>query len=100
MDQQACKNACLSVDSGFLFRRGISRYICQVLQQKNLTNGSVWAIIFTMRTNRKTTRTSAENTAETVRRRIEAGGEQVWRLADFAEMPFMAVAQTLSRLAR
>ncbi|HWG46125.1 MAG TPA: DUF6088 family protein [Gemmataceae bacterium] len=53
-----------------------------------------------MRTNRKTTRTSAENTAETVRRRIEAGGEQVWRLADFAEMPFMAVAQTLSRLAR
>lgn len=73
---------------------------CQVLQQKNLTNGSLRAIILTMRTKRKTTGSGTENTAETVRRRIEAGGEQVWRLADFAEMPFMAVAQTLSRLAR
>ena len=39
-------------------------------------------------------------TAETVRRRIESGGERVWRMADFKGMPFMAVAQTLSRLAR
>src|SRR5471032_150667 len=39
-------------------------------------------------------------TAYTVRKRIESGGERVWRLADFAGMPFMAVAQTLSRLAR
>ncbi|RLS37470.1 MAG: hypothetical protein DWH82_10650 [Planctomycetota bacterium] len=37
-------------------------------------------------------------TAETVRKRIEAGGERVWRLTDFEGMPFTAVAQALSRL--
>src|SRR5262249_52330419 len=35
-----------------------------------------------------------------VRHRIESGGERVWRLTDFAELPFPAVAQALSRLAR
>ena len=50
-----------------------------------------------MKTNQKTV---VAGTAETVRKRIEVGGERVWRLADFAGMPFMAVAQTLSRLAR
>jgi Family of unknown function (DUF6088) len=40
------------------------------------------------------------NIAESVRGRIRGGGERVWRLADFSGMPFMAVAQTLSRLAR
>jgi hypothetical protein len=45
-------------------------------------------------------KTAAPGTAGTVRRRIESGGERVWRLADFEGMPFMAVAQTLSRLAR
>lgn len=44
--------------------------------------------------------TGAGNTAEIVRRRVKTGGERVWRLADFANMPFMAVAQTLSRLTR
>ena len=53
-----------------------------------------------MRNNQKKTASDAGNTAETVRRRIEAGGERVWRMADFEGMPFMAVAQTLSRLAR
>jgi Family of unknown function (DUF6088) len=38
--------------------------------------------------------------AETVRRRIEAGGERVWRLVDFEGMAFTAVAQSLSRLSR
>ena len=38
--------------------------------------------------------------AKTVRGRIEAGGERVWRLADFENMPFTAVAQALSRLCR
>ncbi len=50
-----------------------------------------------MRTNQKKT---GSGTAETVRRRIEASGERVWRMADFEGMPFMAVAQALSRLAR
>ncbi len=53
-----------------------------------------------MRTNKKKIESGAGNTAQTVRRRIEASGERVWRLVDFAGMPFMAVAQALSRLAR
>src|SRR4051794_40605748 len=39
-------------------------------------------------------------TAVTVRRKIEGGGERVWRLADFGGLPPAAVAQTLSPLAR
>lgn len=53
-----------------------------------------------MRTNAKKTGSEAATTAETVRRQIEAGGERVWRLADFEGMPFTAVAQALSRLTR
>jgi Family of unknown function (DUF6088) len=53
-----------------------------------------------MKTNHKTTGSGTGNTAEAVRKRIESGGDRVWRLADFAGMPFTAVAQTLSRLAR
>lgn len=36
----------------------------------------------------------------TVRRRIEEGGERLWRLEDFREYPFSATAQALSRLTR
>jgi hypothetical protein len=35
-----------------------------------------------------------------VRQRIEQGGERLWRLEDFRDLPFAAVAQALSRLAR
>jgi hypothetical protein len=35
-----------------------------------------------------------------VRQRIENGGERVWRLEDFRDLPFAAVAQALSRLTR
>ena len=38
--------------------------------------------------------------ASLVRQRIEAGGERFWRLEDFREFPFLAVAQALSRLAK
>lgn len=38
--------------------------------------------------------------AERVRRRVAAGGERVWRHADFRDLPPAAVAQALSRLAR
>ncbi len=38
--------------------------------------------------------------AEAVRTRIEAGGERVWRFADFEGLAFSAVAQALSRLSR
>jgi hypothetical protein len=39
-------------------------------------------------------------TAATVRHRVEQGGERLWRLQDFQDLPFAAVAQALSRMAR
>jgi hypothetical protein len=35
-----------------------------------------------------------------IRREIDQGGERVWRLEDFRGLPFTAVAQALSRMAR
>jgi hypothetical protein len=35
-----------------------------------------------------------------IRQRIERGGERLWQYADFRDLPFTAVAQALSRLAR
>ena len=35
-----------------------------------------------------------------VRQQIERGGERLWKLEDFRDLPFMAVAQALSRLTR
>lgn len=46
--------------------------------------------------NRRKDRSSAHQ----VRARIEAGGERLWRLEDFRDHPFTAVAQTLSRMTR
>lgn len=40
----------------------------------------------------------ASNVALSVRERIERGGERLWRLEDFDDLPFTAVAQALSRL--
>ena len=40
------------------------------------------------------------NVTSTVRQRIEASGERVWRMTDFSGLSFPAVAQALSRLAR
>lgn len=40
------------------------------------------------------------NVANNVRKQIEAGGERIWRLADFENMPFTAVAKILSRLSQ
>ena len=37
----------------------------------------------------------SRGTAEQVRRRIERGGERLWRFEDFRDLPFTAVAQTL-----
>ncbi|MDP9173115.1 MAG: DUF6088 family protein [Planctomycetota bacterium] len=39
-------------------------------------------------------------TASAVRARIENGGERLWRLENFRDLPFEAVAQALSRMAR
>ena len=43
---------------------------------------------------------SSDRTMAVVRRRIEGGGERLWRFEDFRDLPFAAVAQALSRLAR
>ncbi len=43
---------------------------------------------------------STTRTAEIVRQRIQRGGERLWRLEDFRDLPFTAVAKTLSRLAK
>jgi hypothetical protein len=38
--------------------------------------------------------------ARSVRQRIEAGGERLWRFEDFRDLPFPTVAKALSRLTR
>ncbi|HEY6845376.1 MAG TPA: DUF6088 family protein [Terracidiphilus sp.] len=44
--------------------------------------------------------TGSTRTMGLVRHRIEASGERLWRLEDFRDLPFAAVAQSLSRLTR
>jgi Family of unknown function (DUF6088) len=53
-----------------------------------------------MATNPQRIRSGTRTTAQTVRARIESGGDRLWRLADFGGLPHTAVAQTLSRLSR
>src|ERR1700733_15225352 len=43
---------------------------------------------------------SAKHATTLVRQRVEAGGERLWRLRDFYDLPVSAVAQALSRLAQ
>ncbi len=43
---------------------------------------------------------SGRHVAGEVRRRVEAGGERLWRVEDFGDLSFPAVAQALSRLTR
>lgn len=47
-----------------------------------------------------TTSGGSRQIMEIVRKRIERGGECLWRLEDFRDLPFTAVAQALSRLTR
>jgi hypothetical protein len=46
------------------------------------------------------TASGSRHIASSVRQRIEHGGEKLWRLQDFGDLPFTAVAQALSRLTR
>lgn len=48
----------------------------------------------------KNRKVKSNSTAKNVRARIEAGGERIWRLTDFENMPLTAVAQAFSRLYR
>ena len=47
-----------------------------------------------------TTSAGSRQIMSLVRQRIERGGERLWRLEDFRDLPFTAVAQALSRLTR
>ena len=58
------------------------------------------AIMRNMRNKANITGSGNRSTTETIRNRIEAGGERVWRFEDFDGLPSTAVAQTLSRLAK
>jgi hypothetical protein len=50
---------------------------------------------------RRTTRpTGSRRFSALIRRRIEDGGEQLWRLEDFRDLPGQGVAKAFSRLAR
>jgi hypothetical protein len=53
-----------------------------------------------MRTDKTPTGAGRGSTAEIVRRRIESSGGRLWRLADFDDLSFAAVAQALSRMSR
>lgn len=55
---------------------------------------------YTMKRNATKSGSNQSTTADIVRGRIKSGGERVWRFVDFSGMPFLAVAQTLSRLTR
>lgn len=48
----------------------------------------------------KETRKMSYNIAEKVRKKIESSEDRIWRYSDFANMPFTAVAKTLSRLSK
>jgi Family of unknown function (DUF6088) len=48
----------------------------------------------------KTSLRGSGRTMAFVRQQIERGGERLWRLEDFRDRPFAAVAQALSRLTR
>jgi len=50
--------------------------------------------------NTTTSPKDSPRTAGIVRQRIQRGGERLWRHQDFRDLPFTAVAQALSRLAR
>jgi hypothetical protein len=71
----------------------------QVLLQQNLTTRSEVPEASHM-TLHPTASLDTTRVARFVRQRIEAGGERLWRLDDFRDLSFAAVAQALSRLTR
>jgi hypothetical protein len=87
------------IGSWSLAGRNAVRPLCQVFLLKNLTSSFPRPIVLNMK---RTTSHSTypRQTATLVRRRIESGGERLWRFEDFRDQPFSAVAQALSRLAR
>jgi hypothetical protein len=66
--------------------------------QKNLTNISAGSILINM--GRVTESAGSRTITQQIRRRVERGGERLWRLDDFRDLPSTAVAQALSRLTR
>ncbi len=48
----------------------------------------------------RTPSNTSRTVTRSIREKIARGGERLWKLEDFADLPFTAVAQALSRLAR
>jgi len=48
----------------------------------------------------KTAQKNTRRATALIRQRIDSGGERLWRMDDFRDFPFTAVAQALSRMAR
>jgi hypothetical protein len=69
--------------------------ICQVFKQKYLTLCPLQPDTVEMNLPPPPRRVTG-----LVRKRIEQGGERLWRLEDFRDLPFAAVAQALSRFTR
>ena len=70
----------------------------QVFTLKNLTTFHLERTVD--RVGGQTPKQEGRQAASDIRRRIERGGERLWRLDDFSDLPISAVAQTLSRLTR
>jgi hypothetical protein len=71
---------------------------CRVFLLKNLTR-SQWNRLWSMADRANLTRPTLGASAS-IRQRIESSGERLWRMEDFQDLPFAAVAQALSRLTR
>jgi hypothetical protein len=76
-----------------LLRRFMSSFVTQKLDEcsKNYDNS---------RMGHDATLPAGRQTTGLVRHRVKRGGERLWRLEDFKDLPFTAVAQALSRLTR
>lgn len=67
---------------------------------KKLDYGSVLCNNKVMENKKDQLTSSYMNTTESIRNRIESGGECFWRFVDFKDLPTTAVAKALSRLSR
>lgn len=74
--------------------------ISHVFMTKNLTRRKLPGRMAGMTHRTRTARPRDLGTAATVRKRIESGGERVWRYSDFEGLPVSAVSKVLSRLNR
>ncbi len=98
----AARLALIGISSGYttinrFFVQQLCRCMSSFVSQK-LDFSAFPGDTLTMST--RTTPSASGQVARLVRRRIEQGGERLWRFEDFRDLPFPTVAKALSRLAR